>query len=85
MGVGRELPIADQYTYLGVEVSKYCFWDHVAKVIGKGTAHVGKMDTILTDSHLDDRIKICILMNVCCTKARTCRSTGRERKLRKTA
>ena len=34
-----ELPIADQYTYLGVETSKECSWDaHIAKVIviGKG-------------------------------------------------
>ena len=33
-------------------------------MIGKGKAHVGKMDAILTDSHLDTRIKRCILMNV---------------------
>lgn len=60
-----ELPIVDQYTYLGVEISKDCSWDtHIAKVIGKGKAHVGKMDAILTDSHLDTRIKRCILMNV---------------------
>ena len=32
---------------------------HVAKkVIGNDKAHVGKMDAILTDSHLDTRIKI---------------------------
>ena len=32
-----ELPIADPYTYLGVEISKDCSWDaHIAKVIGKG-------------------------------------------------
>ena len=31
---------------------------------GKGKAHVGKMDAIPTDSHLDTRIKRCILMNV---------------------
>ena len=48
-----ELPIADQYTYLGVEISKECSWDaHIAKVLGKSKAHVGKMDAILTDSHL---------------------------------
>ena len=59
------MPIADQYTYLGVEISKECSWDaHIAKVIGKGKAHVGKMDAILTDSHLDSRIKRCILINV---------------------
>ena len=61
-----ELPIVDQYTYLGVEISKYCSWDvdTIAKVLGKGEAHVGKMDAILTVSHLDARIKICTLMNV---------------------
>ena len=46
------MPIADQYTHLGVEISKECSWDaHIANVIGKGNAHVGKMDAILTDSH----------------------------------
>ena len=52
-----ELPIVDQYTYLGVKISKYCSWDtHIAKLIGKGKAHVGKMDAILIDSHLGARI-----------------------------
>ena len=32
--------------------------------MGKGTAHVGKMDAILTDSHLDTRIKVCITMKM---------------------
>ena len=60
-----ELPIVDQCTCLGAEISKDRSWDtHTAKVIGKGRAHVGKMDVILTDSHLETRIKICILMNV---------------------
>ena len=36
----------------------------MAKVIGKGKAQVGKMDAILTDSHLDTRSKRCILINV---------------------
>ena len=46
-------------------MSKGCSWDaHIAKVIGKGKAHVCKMDAILTDSNLDTRIKRCILMNV---------------------
>ena len=55
------------HTYLGVEISKECSWDaHKATVIltGKGKAHVGKMDAILTDSHLDTRIKRCILIHV---------------------
>ena len=30
----------------------------------KGKAHAGKMDAILTDSHLDTRIKRCILMTM---------------------
>ena len=83
-----ELPIVDQYTYLGVEISKDCSWDtHIAKVIGKGKAHVGKMDAILTDPHLDTRIKRCILMNLIdepdCTKARICRRRmGREQEVR---
>ena len=62
-----ELAIPGQYTYLGLEISEDCSWDgHIAKVIGKGKAHVGKMDAILTDSHLDtiNRIRRCILMNV---------------------
>ena len=64
-----ELPIADQYTYLGVEIPKEYSWDsHIAKVIIKCKAHVGKMDAILTDSHLDTRIQRCILMNVIVTK-----------------
>ena len=34
-----KLPIVDQYTYLGVEISKDCSWDaHIAKVIGKGNS-----------------------------------------------
>ena len=32
--------------------------------MGKGKAHVGKMDAILTDSLLGTGIKRCILMNV---------------------
>ena len=48
-----------EYTYLGVEVSKDYSWDtHIAKVLGKGKAQVGKMDAIQTDSHLDTRIKL---------------------------
>ena len=61
--------IIDQYTYLGVEISKDCSWDaHIAKVIGKSKSLVGKMDAILTDPHFDTRIKICIVINVIVTK-----------------
>ena len=35
-----------------------------SEVIGKGKSHVGKMDAIRADPHLDTRIKICILINV---------------------
>ena len=42
-----------------------CSWDaHIAKVTRKGKSQVGKMGVILTDPHLDTRIKICILINV---------------------
>ena len=42
------------------------------------------MDAILTDSHLDTRIIICIPMKVIAlNKARVCRrSTGKEREVR---
>ena len=54
-----ELPITDQNTYLGVEISKDRSWDaHIAKVIGMGKAHAGEMDAILTDSHLDTTIRL---------------------------
>ena len=35
----------------------------MAQATGKGTAHVGKMDVILTDSHLDTSMKRFILKN----------------------
>ena len=55
-----------QYTYLGVEIPKDCSWDaHIERTVEKGKAYVGKMDAILTNSHLATRrIKICILINV---------------------
>ena len=39
---------------------------HIANVIGKGKAHIGKMDAILTGLHLDtiNRIKTCMMINV---------------------
>ena len=53
------------YTYLDVEISKGSSWDaRRSQVIGKGKSRVGKMSAILTDSRLDTKIKICILMNV---------------------
>ena len=46
-------------------MSKDCSWDaHIAKVIGKGKSQVGKMEAILTDSRLDTRTKVRILINV---------------------
>ena len=60
-----ELQIADQYTYLGVEISKACSWDaHIPKALGKGKAHLGKTGAILTESHLDTRIKRCSLIKL---------------------
>ena len=57
-------PIIDRYTYLGAEISQDCSWDaYIAKAVGKGKAHAGKMDAMLTDSHLDTRIKRCIVIN----------------------
>ena len=53
------------------------------KVIGKGKAHADKMDAIPTDSHLDTRIKRCILMNVIVPICR--RSMGNDGEVRKTA
>ena len=39
------------------------FWDtNIPKVMGKGKAHLGKVDAILTNSHLDTKINMCILM-----------------------
>ena len=59
------MPIVDQYTYLGVEISKNCSSDaHIYRVIQKGKTEVGKMDMILRDSRLHTRIKRCILLNV---------------------
>ena len=37
---GDELSMVDQYSYLGIEISKDCsFAAHRAKAIGKGKAH----------------------------------------------
>ena len=81
-----ELPIVDQYTYLGIEISKDCFWDaHMTEVIGKGKSEVGKMDAILTDPHLDTTITVCILINVIVQKLEYAgASMGREREFRET-
>ena len=62
-----ELPIAGQYTYhtLAERSQKTAAGTHAyQKVIGKGKAHIGIRDAIPTDSGLDSRIRICILMNV---------------------
>ena len=56
-----ELSIVDQYTYLGVDISKYCAWDaHIKKVLGKVKVRVAKMNAIPTDSHLliDNRLSL---------------------------
>ena len=60
-----ELPIVDQCSCLGVEISKECSWDaNTAKVITKGESQVGKMNAILTDPHVDTGVKRCILIDV---------------------
>ena len=52
------LPVVDQYMCLGVEFSNQSSWHaHIAKEMGKGQAHAGNMDAILTDSHLDCRVR----------------------------
>ena len=49
------MAFADQYTYFDVETSKYRSWDaHITKVIAS-KSHIGKMDAILKDSHLDTK------------------------------
>ena len=58
------IPIVDQYTYLGADISKYCFWDTHSELLGKGKYQVGRMDAVLADSHLDTRIRKCILICV---------------------
>ena len=46
----------------------------MTKVTGNGKAHVGKMDDIPTDAHLDTKIKICTTRYECyCPKAIICR------------
>ena len=84
-----ELPISDQYAYLGVEMSKKCAWDaHIANVIGTGEAHVGKVDAISTDLRLDARINICSMMNMTVPTIYLIicrRRMGREREVGKTA
>ena len=58
---------------------------HIPNVVGIGTAHVGKMDAILADSHLDTWFYM-HYAECDCAKARICRRrVGRERKLRDTA
>ena len=36
----------------------------MAKLIGKGKSHVGKMAAVLTNSHLDTRFNRCFMINV---------------------
>ena len=40
----------------------------MAKVMGKGKSQVGKIGAILTDPHVDTRIKMYILINVIVSK-----------------
>ena len=84
------MPIVDPSSVrtLASRYKKDCSWDtHMEKVTGKGRSNVGKTDAILTDSHLDTRMKTCMYPDECdSAKARICRrSMGRERETRKTA
>ena len=49
-----ELLIVDQYTYLGVQISNGLLlgYTHGKNNRKKGKTHVGKMDAILSGSHL---------------------------------
>ena len=49
----------------------------MAKVIGKGKALVGKMNAILTDSHLDSRMKRCNTVNVLAPKLECARGNAK--------
>ena len=61
----EQLPIVDQYTYLGVKISINCSWDvHINETVAKAKSQVGRMDVILRDSHQDCRTEIYNLMSV---------------------
>ena len=65
--VEDDLPIENQYTYLGVVVSKECSWHtYIAKVTWNAKAQVDKMHSILNYPHLDTTFihTWCVLMNV---------------------
>ena len=91
------MPIVVQCTFVSVGISKDCSWDaHTVTKLqhsestrrqdGKGEAHIGKVDAILTDSHLDIRIRNARSEECDCTESRACRRRmGREREVRKTA
>ena len=67
---------------LVVWISKDCSCDaHVAKILGKGEAHVGKMEAILTGSHFDARIRRCMTMNVIIPKLEYAQVWARNAKL----
>ena len=71
--VEDELPIEYQCTYLWRRDLKILPLGHTHSTcsksnMGKGNAHARKMDTILTDSHLDTLIKSCTPMNVIAPK-----------------
>ena len=71
-----------QYTYLGVEISKYCAWDaHTGEAVGKRKAHVCNMDAILTNPHLETKIKICIMINLMVPKLEYAGKYGKETRI----
>lgn len=78
----KELPRVDQYTCLGVEVSKDCTWDvHMKKVTEKGKARVGKSHPIVADRNLDPRIKTTFEYRYHCAVKTPRKSVGRKAKV----
>ena len=48
---------------LGIDIVKFCCWDApVAKTVGKGKSHGGKMDAILAVFHLYSKLKLSIML-----------------------
>ena len=56
-------------------------------IVGTGRSHMGKMDAIVTDSHLGTRNMGCTLMNVILRKLEYAgdECMGKEREVRQTA
>ena len=82
--MGRRLITGRRPVYLPWRRDSNDFsWDaHVVNVKGEGKLLVGKMNAMLTDSHLDIRVQICILI---VPKLKKCRKkVGTQREFGKT-